>query len=672
MQGLLQEFVQHMENMAAQDLIEDLGANCNNVWWDYRDGSRAFFKDFTEQDKVTCKIMSAALTFMGTIRAGGQLGDTRNEGDKDMRQILGCMVMHVFASILTHTPCADTSTGINYAWTATTRVDAGFALTPGAGALATGICEKTGWHGLTIGSGQISKAVDAWLSHNTELWTKLRKLHGNENCPRNQSRTDALPTTTGKVGKGAGAMGTGGIGKEIVNVVTEVFDKMKEDVIEKTSSTPEIPGAGKGSKHAILWAEFRKYMEADDTGTMKGLCDAHLGTENNGTGDEKESAICELTLKALHFKHGIDLAGAPPRADYTDEETKQIDLYMRCILVNIFMKKIMGMNCLNRPGGQFAFSLADGVLEGFINMKVGNIACEEKDAGEGGIPGVKAKDRTFWQIMTRWFERNQLKLHDGDWGVLGRECKVDRTARKDAGTKEVGDVKQKIIDKMNKVGDDMTRKVEEILPQVRTCTDKTCVKRILEQKKQEHATSRSRTPGVQQAAGSPGPQATTPPSSSGTPVDLGPAPHAPAGKDREEKAPTRPQPPDVNIPKVQQPKKSLPKNDPAAQPGAKSNVANPAPAKPAPATPVDSDGNATTPVATSKPQTPSSSGTTTEDDCEWQPILNDKRRQVYVVQNYNVSYRASRNSRQEKSGAREFIYGVHASMSVSLVLRGRV
>ncbi|KJP85654.1 hypothetical protein AK88_04685 [Plasmodium fragile] len=240
--GLLEEFVQHMEDKAARGLIDVLGANCDNVFWDHRDDSKAYLKDFTEQDRVTCRIMSAALTFMSTVRDAGQLGQTRNETDKDMRQILGCTVMHVFASILRSTTCAATSNGINYAWRTMKRVDAGFRDTAGAGALASARCEKGGWKGLTIGSGQIRTAVDAWLSHNTDLWTKLRQLHGNENCRRNKSNNDELATGA-KVGQGAGVTGSAGIAKEIVTVVKDVFDKMKDDVIEKSKSSPALPGA---------------------------------------------------------------------------------------------------------------------------------------------------------------------------------------------------------------------------------------------------------------------------------------------------------------------------------------------------------------------------------------------------------------------------------------------
>ncbi|KJP85655.1 hypothetical protein AK88_04686 [Plasmodium fragile] len=261
--GLLEEFVQHMEDKAARGLIDVLGANCDNVFWDHRDDSKAYLKDFTEQDRVTCRIMSAALTFMSTVRDAGQLGQTRNETDKDMRQILGCTVMHVFASILRSTTCAATSNGINYAWRTMKRVDAGFRDTAGAGALASARCEKGGWKGLTIGSGQIRTAVDAWLSHNTDLWTKLRQLHGNENCRRNKSNNDELATGA-KVGQGAGVTGSAGIAKEIVTVVKDVFDKMKDDVIEKSKSSPALPGAGAAKPAATNPATTKPPTKGDN------------------------------------------------------------------------------------------------------------------------------------------------------------------------------------------------------------------------------------------------------------------------------------------------------------------------------------------------------------------------------------------------------------------------
>ncbi|KJP84838.1 hypothetical protein AK88_05534 [Plasmodium fragile] len=219
---------------------------------------------------------------------------------------------------------------------------------------------------------------------------------------------------------------------------------------------------------------------------MRGMCDAWVDPDTGDELDQANKDLCELTLIALHFKHGIDTTGVPVTGRYDNDEDKDIDLYMRCILVNIFMKKIMGMNCLEGPGGQFAFNLAKGAMGSFEDREVGNIACEEHDAGTGGDrhKGKTAKDRDLWDIMTRWFERNKLKLKDGEVGVLGEGCMVQKKARKAGKDEHVGDLKETVKKHMVEVGHDMAKQIQRILQHVNTCASKDCVKSIIEQEKQ--------------------------------------------------------------------------------------------------------------------------------------------------------------------------------------------
>ncbi|KJP84928.1 hypothetical protein AK88_05437 [Plasmodium fragile] len=247
MQGLLREFVDYMAEMEQHGLLESLGANCENPGWKYKHGDNTLFTSYSQKAKMTCKIMSTALAFMGTVRQGRGVEVTRNENEGDIRQILGCVVVHVFESILSNSQCGDTWKGINYAWEAMKQVDVGYVLAPGAGALATGRCEHSGWKGSTIGSGNIRTAVHEWLSKHTDLRTKLREMHGNENCTAQKGTGNALAKTTGNVDPGARVIGSGGIGNEIVTVVKEVFEEMKDEVIEKSKSSPAIPGAEKAT-----------------------------------------------------------------------------------------------------------------------------------------------------------------------------------------------------------------------------------------------------------------------------------------------------------------------------------------------------------------------------------------------------------------------------------------
>ncbi|KJP85647.1 hypothetical protein AK88_04719 [Plasmodium fragile] len=342
-----------------------------------------------------------------------------------------------------------------------------------------------------------------------------------------------------------------------------------------------------------VWQEFKEYVEKEQHGgRAQTMCEVGRDGEQGGLRTSADMGICELTYIALHFKHGIQLDGTRMSQEGMDEQKKKIHNYMRCMLVNIFMKKIMGMNCLGRPGGQFAFNLANAEVKTVYGREVGNIACEEEDAREGGVKGVKAADRDFWEIMNRWIDRNKLKLKDGQVGVLGNDCKVqgrgrasDREALKEHIKKEIGDM-----------GKDIKDKVHQILPEVNECTDKACVRRVLGTKKQEDD-ARSKAPkvtGDAQVRGTHGTQAT--PSSSGSSSSTSKSP----GRSQNDHAA-----------KTGQGEQGRPTPPAAAKPNKPATAAKPVAGKP---------------VAKKPPEV---------QDCQGDRLLEWKHKTVYVVKGYS-------------------------------------
>ncbi|KJP85438.1 hypothetical protein AK88_04941 [Plasmodium fragile] len=282
-----------------------------------------------------------------------------------------------------------------------------------------------------------------------------------------------------------------------------------------------------------VWQKFKDYMkQKENAGDMKVMCDALIDPDASGGGSQTDRDMCELTLIALHFKHEIHEAVANKTSGHIDNEInaqKTIMLYMRCILVNIFMKKIIGRNCLQRTGGQQAFGAADGIFKNMAGKEVGNIECERKDAGEGGIKGVREEHRTFWQIMDRWFDRTKMLLRDGDWGVLGESCMVEKKKTNGGRDEQLGDLKENVKKQMEEVGDDIAQKIERILPKVKTCTSKECVKSAIEQEKQKDSLSTApKGKGDGQSGPPPGkpapakPAAAKPPGSDGHAVSAQP------------------------------------------------------------------------------------------------------------------------------------------------------
>ncbi|KJP85109.1 hypothetical protein AK88_05261 [Plasmodium fragile] len=261
--------------------------------------------------------------------------------------------------------------------------------------------------------------------------------------------------------------------------------------------------------HHVLevWEHFKEYMQNAEDEIIELFCGPGMQEQSGGMWNEEDQGICGLTLIALSFKYGLHLGASGETPQSANTGADGIIPYMKCILVNIFMKKIVGEKCLETAGGRQAFEAAQALMTA-QSATPRNTTCEGQDL-QSGDSSQNPDNWTLLHIMRRWFERNKTRLRDGDVGVLGSDCKVHARGRASDGEALKEDIKKEI----GVLGKDITDKVQQILPEVRTCTDNTCVKGILEKKNQEEGTSRSRTPGVQQAAGSQGPQPTTPSSS---------------------------------------------------------------------------------------------------------------------------------------------------------------
>ncbi|KJP85616.1 hypothetical protein AK88_04729 [Plasmodium fragile] len=381
------------------------------------------------------------------------------------------------------------------------------------------------------------------------------------------------------------------------------------------------------------------------------------GKEHGDTWSGADMGICELAYIALRFKHGIQLDGTRMSQEGMDEQKKKIHNYMRCILVNIFMKKIMGMKCLDRPGGKFAFGLVGGEITDVEGKPFGNVACEWHDAGKGGDgSGRGAKDRDLWEVMKRWNDRNQMNIGDGDWGALGKACKVEKRGRAEVTEQEA--VKNKVHEEIKNVEDDLEQKVPEIIQAVKTCTerDKDCVKNLLKKKQQEEMKkgqdpSSTASPGEVHIPARPPPP--PPPRRPSTPrqgpTGVGSQGDG-TGKGRRPRPGTapgkRPRPRPRPPPTDSAPSSPLPTPGDGKPPGS----GGAEPAKPVAATlasPPSSGSGTTSTTTTSSGGGGGKAGygaaeggekgkkAGTDDDCDWKSIEDEKRTQVYVLRNYD-------------------------------------
>ncbi|KJP87059.1 hypothetical protein AK88_03345 [Plasmodium fragile] len=272
-------------------------------------------------------------------------------------------------------------------------------------------------------------------------------------------------------------------------------------------------------------------------GVIKGICGEAHDQDNGQALDSRQRDICELTLIALSFKHGIKLgaSGENPESAKTGEDG--IMQYMKCILVNIFMKRILGKTCVDTDGGKNAFNAAKGLMTAQSGTPR-NTTCEGKDL----ISGDKSKrpeDWTLLEIMGRWFDRHTKGLKDGNVGALGEGCMVEKKETHGGREENLGDLKETVKKQMEEVGDDIAKKIERILPKVKTCTSKECVKSAIEQEKQKDSLPKAPKGKGDQQSGPPrtsqGTQASSTPGGSDKKEGL-----LPPQKEAEAEAPSSP------------------------------------------------------------------------------------------------------------------------------------
>ncbi|KJP84954.1 hypothetical protein AK88_05409, partial [Plasmodium fragile] len=175
MKALLDEFVAHMKYTIDDELLDAFGTNCENAGWDYEDNSNILYKGFSTGDVMKCKLMSAALVFMNTVRIGKNAHSDRSPNDQDMREILGCVVVNMYMNILRNAKCGHKWKGIHYAWKVAKKMGNDEGGAAFRSAITHGTCSRDGWRYLNIGKKDIRSAVDAWLRNNEHIMAEIQK-----------------------------------------------------------------------------------------------------------------------------------------------------------------------------------------------------------------------------------------------------------------------------------------------------------------------------------------------------------------------------------------------------------------------------------------------------------------------------------------------------------------
>ncbi|KJP85164.1 hypothetical protein AK88_05207 [Plasmodium fragile] len=228
--------------------------------------------------------------------------------------------------------------------------------------------------------------------------------------------------------------------------------------------------------------------QEDEHGLLGTLCEQlhdQGGTREGAELDTKNKAICELALRELHFKHRIPLTVAAADSRKTGNMQDTVESYMRCILVNIFMKRIMGQKCVKTAGGKTAFKAAEALVKDAANRQP-NMACERDDMKDKSARRGEPGEWDSWTIMERWFDRNTTKLNDGNEGVLGKDCKVQLNHTRNSQKQEVMTaLKEKVQHEMNVVEEQIKTRIQELKTDMDNSARGQGIGNILTQKAQQ-------------------------------------------------------------------------------------------------------------------------------------------------------------------------------------------
>ncbi|KJP85048.1 hypothetical protein AK88_05318 [Plasmodium fragile] len=553
------EFMQHMGDSS---MIEAYGSNCNNddphYWAQRKSAGQGSKVMMTREDKIVCMLMTGALSFVNGWGTRAKYKEGTSADDRKADEFIKCALANIYMYTLEETR-SDAKWGIDYAW----YLMKGMEVSEMDNLIKDEKCKK--------GAQEYGKGP------NDQIKNRIRSLLKSKDATFNRIKEDAVENE--KVQEVISAAVEKKEEEKVIQRKSGNKDSTNEDEEGGTNAErPEVK-TGAGGRASMwnylivlwddyiaqgdtgvtdknikdwgttfwehvkkVWEEFKEYVEtAQHVGRARIMCASGKANDSSGTWTEQDSAICELTYIALDFKHDIArvIANVTEGITQTEvDEDAKMKSYIKCFLVNIFMKKIMGMNCLKRPGAHLAFGAADGIFKNMAGKDVGNIECERQDAEEGGERGIQAQHRTFWQIMDRWFERNKDKLGDGDFGVLGDGCMVDTTGRKgikgevqeqDAKVGELNNnedgakVKDTVKAEIRNVNKEIDENVSKILHEIRNCMngETDCIKKLLEKEKEEQKQNNTTPPESVHANGkSPDVQTPVSPSTSAkAPVD---------------------------------------------------------------------------------------------------------------------------------------------------------
>ncbi|KJP85782.1 CD99 antigen [Plasmodium fragile] len=213
-----------------------------------------------------------------------------------------------------------------------------------------------------------------------------------------------------------------------------------------------------------VYEEFVTYMETTDQDTPHGqLCQEAEQRHAPRQITAGDRVLCELMLRALHFKHRSHMFSAGLGEGRTKvADTISTPEYMRCMIVNVFMNDILGEACLQTHGATYAFDAAEGLLTTSEGAG-GNEACDRVNFANTQVAGGNLRD-----AMITWL--GQKKIQWGDTqaaGIFSSRCSAwthqgkDNTGHNNQAV-YAEEIKAEVTGRIRNVQDNIDKNEDEI------------------------------------------------------------------------------------------------------------------------------------------------------------------------------------------------------------------
>ncbi|KJP85123.1 hypothetical protein AK88_05248 [Plasmodium fragile] len=198
-----------------------------------------------------------------------------------------------------------------------------------------------------------------------------------------------------------------------------------------------------------VYDDFVTHMDKTDSDDTHALM-CELAAIKHGEASIKpgDRVLCAFMLEALKFKHESHIfSGGLGEGTQAPATVNTEHLYMRCMIVNVFIQNILGEECWETKGAEYAYEAVKGMLTTSTNMN-GNNICDGVDFKATDVAGGN-----LGKQMREWSKQQKLAPATGHGvGILNSKCKGWKHEGTDKNGKEKEDVEVQEIQEEVKAG----------------------------------------------------------------------------------------------------------------------------------------------------------------------------------------------------------------------------